>query len=230
MSTLTLSRQVAIPRVNLLPPEIEEQRRFRRTQYVLASTVVGTVALVGGLFVLASAEASNAEDQLVESQATNAELQGEEATYAAVPLTYAAVDAKETQLETAMGQEIRWSFLLNDLSTRISENVWVETVTVTQNVDTAATAAVGTVPAGPADPAAAYTDPGLGQIVFSGKARAHNDVATWLEALAGKQGYSQPYFTSSTLEQIGAKDVSHYEAQVKLTPEALSERYAKGEN
>lgn len=229
MSTLTVTRQVTMPRVNLLPPEIEEQRRFRRTQYVLAATVVGTVALVGGLFALASAEASNAEDQLAESQAANAELQGEAATYAAVPLTYAAVDARETQLETAMGQEIRWSFLLNDLSTRISENVWVETVTVTQNVDAAATAAVGTAPV-PADPAAAYTDPGLGQIVFSGKALTHNDVATWLEALAGKQGYSQPYFTSSKVEQIGAKDVSHYDAQVKLTPEALSERYTKGEN
>ena len=39
--------------------------------------------------------------------------------YADVPKVYAAVDAAEAQLKLAMGHEIRYSFVLNDLSLTI---------------------------------------------------------------------------------------------------------------
>ena len=39
MSTLTTTRLSTLPRVNLLPPEIEQERRFRRTQLGRKSVV-----------------------------------------------------------------------------------------------------------------------------------------------------------------------------------------------
>ena len=48
------------------------------------------------------------------------------AKYAEVPKVYAQVDAAEADLELAMGQEIRYSFVLNDLSLTIPSDVWLE--------------------------------------------------------------------------------------------------------
>lgn len=223
MSTLieTQTRQVTLPRVNLLPPEIGQQRRFRRTQSYLAGGLLATVGIVAGMYALAAGEVNRAEETLAAEQAKAAELQVEVDTFADVPRTYALVDAKVAQVELAMGQEVRWSQYLNGLSLTLPEAVWVEQVTMSQTVDQAAGAPVASAE-GP------YSDPGLGQVVFTGKARTHNDVATWLEALATQKGYTQPYFTSSALTEIGDKAAVEYSAQVTVTPEALSGRYTKG--
>ena len=40
MSTQTTTRLATLPRVNLLPPEIEQARQFRRVQYALGGAVL----------------------------------------------------------------------------------------------------------------------------------------------------------------------------------------------
>ncbi|MGH8938093.1 MAG: hypothetical protein ACRDV2_01960, partial [Actinomycetes bacterium] len=60
MTTLTTTRLATLPRVNLLPPEIEEQRRFRRVQAGLGGAVAVAVALVAAGFVMANSEVSSA--------------------------------------------------------------------------------------------------------------------------------------------------------------------------
>lgn len=223
MTTLmeTTTRQVVLPRVNLLPPEIGEQRRFRRTQLLLGAGLLGTVAVVAGVYVLAASEVGRASTELAGERAEGAQLQTEADTFAEVPRTYALVEAKESQVGLAMGEEIRWSYLLNDLSRTTPEQVWLAEMTVAQDVDGTAAAVV--------DPAlGTVMEPGLGQITFTGKALAHNDVATWLESLATQRGYTQPYFSNSQLTEIGTKDAIDYSSQVTITAEALSGRYAKG--
>jgi hypothetical protein len=94
-------------------------------------------------------------------------------------------------------------------------------MTVTQNVDAAATAAA------PTTPEAAVITPGIGSIQFSGKGYTHNDVAAWLDALAKQKGLTQPYFTSSTVEEIGTEKAVTFESQATLTEDALSGRFAQ---
>src|SRR5688572_4827914 len=133
MSTLTTTRLVTLPQVNLLPPEIEQERRFRRTQFALGAVVVASLGVVGVLFLAASNQVSSAQGELADSQRQTTKLQAREAEYSQVPLVYAQVDAAKAQLELAMGKEIRWSFYLNDLSLKIPNSVWLTTMTVTPN-------------------------------------------------------------------------------------------------
>jgi Tfp pilus assembly protein PilN len=220
MSTLTTTRLVTLPQVNLLPPEIEQERRFRRTQFVLGAAVVASLGVVGALFLAASSQVSSAQGDLADSKRETTKLEARANEYSQVPLVYAQVEAARAQLELAMGKEIRWSFYLNDLSLKIPNSVWLTTMTVTPNE---AAAVAGPAPV--AGAAAGYLVPGVGAVAFDGHALKHNDVAAWLDSLAKQKGYTQPYFTESVKEKIGSREVVRFKSQVTVTDDALSKRY-----
>jgi Tfp pilus assembly protein PilN len=214
MSTTTLLRTDALPRVNLLPPEIAESARFRSAQIVMGGAVVAVVVAVFGLWYLASGEVSSAQDQVNQAQAANASLQHEAATYANVPTVYAAVDALKAQRAQAMGQEIRYSFLLKDLSLSMPAGVWLSNVTVTQTVDPTTT-----------PPTGAWGTPALGTVTFSGTTLTLPQVAGWLETLGRQRGYTDPYLTSAT--QVTTPITGYqFTSSVALTSKALSNRYS----
>lgn len=221
MSTLTTANRVAtLPRVNLLPPEIQQLRRFRRVQGALAAGVVAALGIVGALFVLANGQVSNAQDDVALNEARGAQLQNQVAEYAEVPAVHAQVDAARAQLDQAMGKEIRWSYFLNDLSLKIPSRVWLESMTVVQAVDQPSTPT--TVPTQD------FLTTGLGTVAFAGRAYAHNDVAAFLDSLAKQTGFAQPYFTDSTEDALGDRDHAvKFSSSVTLTDEALSKRYTQ---
>jgi Tfp pilus assembly protein PilN len=224
MSTQTVTRLgVTLPMVNLLPPEIAQQRTFRRVRTGLAAGVVCTVGIVAALFVLASSQVSQAQDDLDATKAKGVQLQTETAKYANVPAVIARVDAAKLQRSQAMAREIRWSRYLNDLSLQIPAKVWLTSVNATETVDTVATAAAAT------PPTVAYPVTGIGTVTFEGKAYSHNDVATWLEMLARQPGYSQAYLTSSSADATDAEASTTnpvaFTSSVTLIENALSRRY-----
>jgi Tfp pilus assembly protein PilN len=109
-----------------------------------------------------------------------------------------------------MGEEVRYSQFLNDLSLTVPEKVWLENVTFTQ----------AAVP-----PVLGSTEPGLGTVTFTGVGYSHEDVAVWLESLAKQQGYKDPYFSSSTEVLVGTRKAVDFASTVTLTSDALSEQY-----
>jgi Tfp pilus assembly protein PilN len=221
-ATETTTTLVALPRVNLLPPEISAARRLRKLQVGLGAGVGASVLVVGALVLAAAGQVADAQDGLDASKARGAALQSETNKYADVPAVYAAVDVKEAQLSLAMAREIRWSYFLNDLSLRTPGKVWLTGMTVEETVDSG-------VPG--ATPAVAGTQtlatPGIGTITFAGSGYEHNDVASWLRALAGQKGLADPYFTRSTEEKIGDQDAVTFDSQAVITDEALSGRYTQ---
>jgi len=223
MSTLTVTRIATLPRVNLLPPEIEEGRRFRRVQLGLGAGVLAAAATVAGLTLLATLAVNDAQGDLDAKKAEGAQLESQQAQYAEVPLVFAQVEASTAQLSQAMGKEVRWSYFLNDLSLNVPGKVWLTSMTVTQDVDAATAVAVApTVPGG-----GTYLTPGVGTVTFEGKGYAHNDVAAWLNALTRQKGLTQPYFTSSTQEEIGSEGAVSFSSQATITEDALSRRYTQ---
>ena len=110
-----------------------------------------------------------------------------------------------------MSKEIRWSQFLNDLSVLTPGKVWLTNVKVAETVDPTALA----VAPGTTGPAWGTTD--IGTITFEGKGYTHNDVASWLKALASEKGVADPYFTNSTQEQIGTEDSVTFESQAVIT-------------
>jgi Tfp pilus assembly protein PilN len=219
-TTLTATRVATLPRVNLLPPEIEEQRRLRKLQAGLGLGVLAAAGVVGLLVLGAVGQVNDAQDELDSSKARGTALEAEAAKFAEVPAVYAQVEAAEAQLSQAMGKEVRWSYFLNDLSLRTPSKVWLTQMSVTQEVDAVAAAT-------PTTPEAAVMTPGIGNVTFSGKGFTHNDVAAWLDALAKQKGLTQPYFTSSTVEDIGSEQAVTFESQATITEESLSGRFTQ---
>jgi Tfp pilus assembly protein PilN len=202
----------SLPRVNLLPPEIAETRRFRRIQMGLGGAVLGAVGIVALLYVAASSSVSSAQTDLDAANAKNSTLQAETVKYRDVTAVYARAAAAQAMLTQAMGEEVRYSQFLNDLSLSVPENVWLKNVTFAQ----------GTAPA-----AAGATAPGVGTVTFTGVGFKHDDVAVWLESLASQKGYANPYFTTSTEALLGTRKTVNFSSTVTLTPAAYSGRFTK---
>ncbi len=202
---------VTLPRVNLLPPEIAERVRLRRIQGGLGAGVLAAAGVVALLFVLAGNSVDAANEELTVAQAEQSRLQAESAKYADVTAVYAQAAAAQAMLTEAMGQEVRYSRFLSDLSLTVPENVWVKSLTFSQAA--APAAAVG------------IAEPGIGTVTVSGVGFSHDDVAVWLESLAGQQGYVNPYFSTSTEALIGPRTVVNFESTATLTAEALSGEY-----
>jgi Tfp pilus assembly protein PilN len=213
MSTTTLLRTDALPRVNLVPPEIAESARFRSAQLVMGGAVAAVVVAVFGLWYLAGGEVSSAQDQVDQAQSQNSQLQAEAATYANVPTVYEAVDALKAQRAQAMSQEIRYSFLLKDLSLSMPAGVWLTNVTVTEQVDPTTT-----------PPTGAWGTPALGTVTFSGNTLTLPQVAGWLETLGRQRGYTDPYLTTATQTTTPVAGYQ-FTSSVALTSKALSNRY-----
>lgn len=221
-----------LPRVNLLPPEIAERRQFRRIQLALGSAVVASVGIVGLLVLSASHGVASAQGDLDTATQQKQVLQRQVLTYSDVTSVYSAAAAAQAQLTQAMGDEVRFSQLLNDLSLSVPSNVWLSNVAYirTPPVATAAAAPVAPVAAGAATPRvaapAAVLSP-VGTFTVTGVAFAHDDVATWLESVAGLKTYVNPYFSTSTEALLGTRKIVNFSSTASLTSAALSGRYAK---
>jgi Tfp pilus assembly protein PilN len=204
----------ALPRVNLLPVEIQEAARFRRVQLGLAGLVAAAVALVAAGYVMSMGQVTSAQDELDTYVAQGAALQAKADQYAEVPLVYAQVAAAEAGLQTAMGQEVRYSYLLNDLSLTIPDKVWVSEIVVAQNTAEPTVGAFGAA--------------GIGTVTVSGSAVEHNDVAGWLDWVGQQPAYADPTFTKSTDDAATYASLTRaYESSFLVTDQALSNRYTK---
>lgn len=200
-----------MPAVNLMPPEIAEAARFRQLQVVMGAAVVLSAVIVGLLYTHARSGVSNAQKSLTASENTHTSLQTKLTSLSSVQQTYDDVQAKEQLLQTAMGPEIRWSYILNDLSFRVPSNVWLTNVSATE--------------AG-IDGSAPSTDPtSIGSISFSGFAMKHDDVAAFLDSLAKEKGFTNASFSSSVETGFGSRGVVTYNTSVDLDSTALSNRY-----
>ncbi|MDP3711840.1 MAG: PilN domain-containing protein [Mycobacteriales bacterium] len=201
-----------LPRVNLLPPEIEERKKLKQIQVGLGAAVLASVGVVGVLVMAANGSLNSANEELATATTQSTQLKAEAATYANVTAVYAQAAAAQALLTQAMGEEVRYSRFMNDLSLTVPDNVWVKAVAFSQ---------------GAAPGAAGTTEPGIGTVTFSGVGFSHDDVAVWLESLATQKGYTNPDFTNSTETLIGTRKTVTFTSTVQMTAAALSGRYTK---
>jgi Tfp pilus assembly protein PilN len=216
MSTTTPTgvRTATLPRVNLLPTEIREGARFRNLQAAMALAVVLALVVVGGLAYLASGDVNDAQDGLTVAQTQGTALQAQVHKYADVPQKYALVANADAQLQQAMSQEVRYSFIMNDLSLRMPAGVWLTSLTINEAVDN------------PNSTAGAWGTPQLAVVKTSGIALNLNDVAGWLDTLVRGRDYTDPWVGNATASTSpGSTGQWSFESTVGITSKALSNRY-----
>lgn len=205
----------SVPRVNLLPPEIQDERNLKKMQLILGGATAAVVALLAGGFILVAAGANQAEQELALEQTRTQGLQAEQQQYAEVPRILAEVETAQSARATAMTTDVLWYEYLHNVAATYPEDVWLKDLTATVAAPVATTAVV-------ADP---LTTPGIGTVVFNGSAMVHADVASWLDVLAATPGFADPFYTSSAAVEVDGQTFVDFSSQVVVTADALSHRY-----
>jgi Tfp pilus assembly protein PilN len=218
------SGSVTLPRVNLLPPEIAEGRAFRRIQMGLGCAVLAAVGVVGMLYVSAAQGVSSARSDLATATKQNAQLQLDTAKYNDVTAVYARANAAQNMLQSAMGDEVRYSQLLNDLSLSVPSNVWLKNIAYVQTPPASPAGATGTAAATPTAPHALTP---IGTFTATAVAFSYDDVAVWLESISGLKAYANPYFSSSSESLLGTRKIVDFSSTAVVTSAAQSGRYNK---
>jgi Tfp pilus assembly protein PilN len=230
--TVTRSRVewAPVPKVNLLPPEVLEGRRFAHTRRMLGVAVLGTVLACGAGVAWAQVGVDAAQEQLDATQAQTRILQAEQARYADVPAILSQVTAAQTARERALAQDVPWYRFLTDLARSTPSDVSLESLTVTLKAPApaaaggAATAAAPGAPGAPGGAADALTPAGIGEVSFTGTAGRYPDVAAWLEAVAEVQGLDGSTLRSATKGEEG-EDGVQWTSSIQVASDALSHRY-----
>ena len=216
-SVVPLTSEYPLVRVDLMPPEVLADRRFRKARGGMVLAVVGTVALTGGVFWLAASDADRAAQELALEQARTTELNAEAAQYAAVPAILAQVDRAETALDTAMATDIEWYRYVSQMGTVTPDGVWFKTLTLTSTAP-AGIAQVGSDPLAPVD--------SVGDVSTVGRALTYEDVAAWMDNLESITGYDHVLFTSADLETDATSEpFVEFLVSAEVLPDAYSDRY-----
>jgi len=213
----TTTARAATPRVNLLPPEIAQEKRFNQLRLGLAGAIVATLAGTGVLYIVAEQSKQDAATELQVEQDRGATISRESAQYAAVPQVEAETQAAESTLQTAMGQEVRWSFFLNDLTSAMPADAWLTSLTMTQPVDSSDQSATS--------PAPVLTTPGIASLTYAGVGRSYPAIAAWLDAQEYITTSDDPYVTNSADSKIGEADVVTFTTTASVNTSAYSGRY-----
>lgn len=215
MTTMTSVTRVGdLPRVNLLPPEIQERKKVRAAQ---AGAVGATLVAVAGVvfaYVQAGHSVDAARQQLAREQQTQATLDKQVAALRDVKTVAAQLSADEALLTRAMATEISWSTYLQDFSATLPATTWLTQLNLSESV-----------PAGTLATPAQASSP-VGSVSFTGVAMKWPNLADFLDALAKEQGFANAYFSNATESYIGQTKIVNFQATTDLTQGALSGRCA----
>jgi hypothetical protein len=201
-----------VPKVNLLPIEVIEKRRFRRTQIGLAAAVTAVVALGAAGAFWAHSGVVDANDSLVAAHSRVTGLQAQQAKYATVPQVIAQVDAAVSARTLALGNDVLWYRYLNDLDGARPDGLTLSGITLGVNVT--ATTTTASNPLAPA---------GVGTVALQGAADQYDQVSSWLEALNKITGLSSSSLTNAAKTENGLT----FSTGAVLDSDALSDRYTK---
>ena len=223
----TVAPSAAFPRVNLIPAQVALEARTQMAKRVCIAAVAGSAVVVAGMFVLANAQVSSAQDQLDAATARSAALAAEETKYADVPRVNAELAAATQQQVNAMGSEVRWSSVLYSLAISTPNGVSLQSFSATVNAGTPGAAAT---PAATGQSSNSILgNPGIGSMIFTGTAVDQPHVAAFLDKLTGYNGVVDPFATSvSASSSAGATSTDKtmsFNASATITSDALSHRF-----
>jgi len=192
--------------INLLPPEVGQQKARRRRLGLLAFAGVAYLVLLGfGYLVYGGRvddarrdlEAQNSIVQTLERQIVGLADSGELAN---------RYEARADLVRTALSTDIDWGILMNDLARLLPPRVWVENFSGV---------------------AVTVIKPGLtGQVTFSGVGFDFPDVSAWLRTLDSEQfaGITGSWVSSIAQGSVGDEDVVTFTSTAALTSAAVTNR------
>lgn len=214
LSPERLSRVLTIS-ADLMPPEIVAARRARRTRAVMVVVLALVLAGLGGWYVHADRQLSQADEDLTVVSGQASTLQRRQADYADVVNVQADTKAITEQLKTLLAQDLPWATLIDTLrATGRDAGVTVAGLSgsLKEPANAAGTAAL---PGGP------RVAP-VGTFIVTGTAPDKPSVAKYVDELAGQAILVNPYPTSVTEEKDGTVQ---FTLSVDIAADALCGRF-----
>ena len=204
------------PLVDLLPPEIEMDRKAKRAKALIGVAVLLFLVVLVGAWYATFAMRKSVESDLAAEQEKTPAKQVELATYDYVPLVYATLDNAVTARAWAGGSDITWATQLNSLIAAVPTNVALTTMAVTA--------------ANPSEPfmldGTPFQQPDLGQLFISGDAATEADVTALQDAIDALPAFRNTYITSVAVAASTDGEVGYwtFTGTTRITSNALSGR------
>ena len=232
-SNLSVSA-AAFPRVNLIPPAVAQEGRLRTAKLSVAAAIALSLLVVGGLYVMGQGQVSAAQEQLDSVTAKTAALNNELAGFHNFQSAQADLADAQKELDLAMGGEVRWSSLINDISLTLPSGTALTEFKgsidgISPTYATGSTSASQSAAAAGNTPVSVLGHPGIGLITYSGEASNYPAVASFLDVISNQHTMLDPYPNSIQINNAastsGAGQGLMFSATVTINDKALSHRW-----
>ncbi len=198
-------------RVNLLPEATKERGRANQQRMVAAAAAGALLLVLGGVWLWASGQVRQAEDQLAAEQSVTAGLRAEEAELVAFRDLATRRDLASEILTASLSDEVSLAGVLQDLAAVMPEDAQIDTLAVN----------LQGVPE--------RTDV-MGNLVITGRTLTSHapGVERMLLALEKITTFGDLFLNSSTLDQEQEDPVANFSLEGAVRAEARTDRYVRG--
>jgi hypothetical protein len=201
-----------VPRAELLPPEIELEKRGRAQRRGLLAVLTLIVVLVGVVYGTVAVVAAASQAALDAANAHAADLLAQQGQYIEVRQLQAQVDAAKEARRIGTSTEIDWVKFMFDLSAASPVDVNIQSWVVTSGSPLAPFGET-TVP---------LEQPRVAEVIITGDTVAFASIATWLDSVKQMPGYADASITEVTTKG----DVFEFTATLHINQDAYTNRFA----
>lgn len=216
-------------RVNLLPREIEERARTRRSASWTILGVALFAVVLAGIYFMKLGAINDAEAERDDAQAQVTQLEAQKATLQQFADLDAEVKERNTLLAAAMATEISWARAFNDLALTFPASSSLTGLEASVEGTTAAAggAASGSAGSGAAADANARS---IASMEFEGYSveRYAPGVERVLLKFSDVGMFFNSYLTTAATELRAETSVTTFNGSLQMTDDARTGRYAEG--
>ncbi|MDI6105320.1 hypothetical protein QLQ12_42735 [Actinoplanes sp. NEAU-A12] len=198
-------------RADLLPPEIREGRRARRTRTLIVLLMVATLAVLGAWYWQALVAKQTADEEYNDTfqSLTKARTDQKTDEFRALVEYQEGGEILNAELKAMMANDLSWTNLINLLRDRAEDTD--PTMTIREITASLAAAGDAEVPAGV-----------VGTLTVTGTADNKRIVADYVNELGDLEDLVNPFVTNVTKGQDGFS----YTISITITDKALCGRFA----
>jgi hypothetical protein len=204
---------VTLPRVNLLPQEINAASAARKAKMGLALVVVLAVVGVGYMYTSASASVTSAQTDLDTAKNATAQLQRTLQQHNTVQPLKKELTDRTALLSGAMERYVPWARYLNDIQLGLPRGARLVTWQIQLTAPSAATNGTGAFGAG-----------GVAAWTITGEAKRYEDVALVIESLQQLNNVDSVAVTkaSDALDPSSGQKIVQFTLSARVNDNALA--------